>query len=616
MSIEELKVKISADITGLVNAVKTATDQLDDVADTAKEVASKVASAFQAAGKAIAKVGKGVGSVLTAPLKSLSKGIKESLNKIKGMFEQAFTFGLLSKAFQSIGTSITNYIGNNEALSNSLSKLKGSLLTALTPIIEVMIPILEKLINTLSRVFNTIARFTTTLTGKTVKATQEEAKALENLSNSGKKSTASFDSLNILSSTASTTDISAQYEDLAAAEEKQLTFMELFDIGLEKITNGFKVISDKAREFVKSIDLSEMIGKLFSGVTELIGPYVGLISDLLNKMVQGALDFITSGGLVTFFDTLLTSCVEGITSLVNTIFSADWGEITTQAFDMVVSLIDNVATMIQNIDWGAIVNSIIDVVFSLLDNLFNGNLQTSLSNIIGSILGAIVSIRVRLKTKIIESIHELFKNLKEKGLGNTIKEYFSNMLLNPLKALFSGFWNGLSDEVKEKIINFITGLKESCKKIGDAISGGFKAGVNGAIKFINGLITGFTNAINKVITLLNQFSIEIPSWLGGGTIGFNIKPIEAKLIPYLATGGIITKPTTAVVGESGAEAVLPLENNTGWMDKLAGVFAERLINKQPEKIILNVDGRQLGWAAINNINSITKQSGSLQLALG
>jgi hypothetical protein len=37
-------------------------------------------------------------------------------------------------------------------------------------------------------------------------------------------------------------------------------------------------------------------------------------------------------------------------------------------------------------------------------------------------------------------------------------------------------------------------------------------------------------------------------------------------IPYLAQGGIIDQPTLAIVGERGKEAVMPLENNTGWID--------------------------------------------------
>ena len=43
-------------------------------------------------------------------------------------------------------------------------------------------------------------------------------------------------------------------------------------------------------------------------------------------------------------------------------------------------------------------------------------------------------------------------------------------------------------------------------------------------------------------------------------------------IPKLAVGGIVNRPgrgVPAIIGEAGAEAVLPLENNTEWMDILA-----------------------------------------------
>lgn len=76
--------------------------------------------------------------------------------------------------------------------------------------------------------------------------------------------------------------------------------------------------------------------------------------------------------------------------------------------------------------------------------------------------------------------------------------------------------------------------------------------------------------INDIIRLLNLFfsnlkNVQIPDWVPGvGGKGINI-----PLIPYLASGGIIDRATLAVVGESGSEAVLPLENNTGWMDTLA-----------------------------------------------
>ena len=90
--------------------------------------------------------------------------------------------------------------------------------------------------------------------------------------------------------------------------------------------------------------------------------------------------------------------------------------------------------------------------------------------------------------------------------------------------------------------------------------------------------------------------------------------MTAPQIPALAEGGIAIGETLARIGEGGRkEAVLPLEQNTEWLDMLADRLAAR--SAAPSKIILNVDGKELGWASINGINNITRQTGTLQLAL-
>ena len=46
-------------------------------------------------------------------------------------------------------------------------------------------------------------------------------------------------------------------------------------------------------------------------------------------------------------------------------------------------------------------------------------------------------------------------------------------------------------------------------------------------------------------------------------------PLPVPRIPLLARGAIATHAMPAIFGEAGAEAVVPLENNTGWMSKIA-----------------------------------------------
>ena len=136
---------------------------------------------------------------------------------------------------------------------------------------------------------------------------------------------------------------------------------------------------------------------------------------------------------------------------------------------------------------------------------------------------------------------------------------------------------------------------------------------DGAKAAFNGVISTVETAVNNIIKKINTLSWKIPDWvpkLGGKTFGFNFKQVY---IPRLATGGIATRSTLANIGEAGREAVLPLENNTGWMDTLADKIAAR--NQGPTKIVLKVGEKELGWATINSINNITQQTGGLQLKI-
>lgn len=83
-------------------------------------------------------------------------------------------------------------------------------------------------------------------------------------------------------------------------------------------------------------------------------------------------------------------------------------------------------------------------------------------------------------------------------------------------------------------------------------------------------ITTLTSSVET----LTQTMIQLPDWLGGGNIPINI--------PGMASGGIVTRPTFAMLGEAGPEAVIPLSRSRasahggGSDDQLAEAIASRL----------------------------------------
>lgn len=99
------------------------------------------------------------------------------------------------------------------------------------------------------------------------------------------------------------------------------------------------------------------------------------------------------------------------------------------------------------------------------------------------------------------------------------------------------------------------------------------------IRIINGMISAIVGGMNAVIGLLNGFSFDVPEFaqdaLGTAKIGFNIDPITAPQIPYLAQGAVIpaNHEFLAVLGDqtNGTNVEAPLETI---QQALAEVLAE------------------------------------------
>jgi hypothetical protein len=92
------------------------------------------------------------------------------------------------------------------------------------------------------------------------------------------------------------------------------------------------------------------------------------------------------------------------------------------------------------------------------------------------------------------------------------------------------------------------------KFIGNAISASLDV-VKGYFEFVLGFYKGLFNGIAKLWNnTIGKLEFSIPDWvpiIGG-------KGFKVPNIPMLAEGGIVTKPTLALIGEAGPEAVVPL----------------------------------------------------------
>ena len=168
-----------------------------------------------------------------------------------------------------------------------------------------------------------------------------------------------------------------------------------------------------------------------------------------------------------------------------------------------------------------------------------------------------------------------------KGIWDAVSGYFSG-IWESVKSVFSGaeswfqsifsaawtavqgvfsnfgsFFQGLWDTIKSTFSNLGSSLS-------DAIGGAVKSGLNGVLSMIENTINNGIGLINGAIGLINALP------------GVNVGTIGELSLPRLAKGGIVDNATTAIIGEDGREAVIPLERNTKWIDVMASKLASKL----------------------------------------
>lgn len=203
------------------------------------------------------------------------------------------------------------------------------------------------------------------------------------------------------------------------------------------------------------------------------------------------------------------------------------------------------------------------------------------------------------KDKVIEHFTRIKDGIKEKI--QAAKETVSNVVDN-IKQKFSNGFNA----AKETVVNIFDNIKQGIKDKLEAA----KQTVKDVIDKIKGFFN-FSWSLPKLkmphINISGEFSLMPPK-------------VPKFSIDWYAKGGVFDAPTLfnnggrlSGLGEAGAEAIVPLENNTQWLDKIADKLSSKMGGSQP--IIMQVDGKTFAEISVDSINALTRQRGSLALNL-
>ena len=157
---------------------------------------------------------------------------------------------------------------------------------------------------------------------------------------------------------------------------------------------------------------------------------------------------------------------------------------------------------------------------------------------------------------------------------NDIKNVFGNVA-DWFRNIFSTAW--------ENIKNVFSPVGDMFNSIGNSILNGLKSIVNALIKGINDVISIPFSGLNDALDGIKKIDI-----LGGRPFDWiNLVPIPQ--IPYLAQGGVLKRGQMAFLEGQGDEAVIPLSQNTEWINKIADKIKKKSGGNATYNFIFNVE---------------------------
>lgn len=458
-------------------------------------------------GKQLGNTGKNAGKIQEG-LDKTSQGMEAFTKRVKMLAKRALVFTIIARALAALRDWLADVVAVNGEARDAIAQLKGALLTLAQPLVQIIIPAFTALVKVLATVVSFIANIVSALFGTTAKESANAAKSLNDQKNaykgvggaakSASKQLASFDEINKLSGE------SGGGASVILPDFSQIGKLDFLD----KITDRLKKIGQDIANIFR--DVKAFIGSVFSGdwgaaldsiadfvnhARELLADLLDAVSDIFGDIIDAIIEKCGLAGTpVGNMMAGIKDIVQGGLGFISGILTGDLEKMKQS----VIQMLTGVKTFVFGIfDWFKLgLTSMLD----WLDGKTNGR------------------------------FHEIIE---------LAKTYVSDVI-DGVKQIFGGFIDFLTGVFTLDWEKAWEGIKEIFRGIWNTIVGVLEAAVNLIIK-----------GINWLISKLNSLQIKIPDWLGGGSFGFNIRPIAELQIPRLAKGAIIppNREFMAVLGD-------------------------------------------------------------------
>lgn len=377
-----------------------------------------------------------------------------------------------------------------------------------------------------------------------------------------------------------------------------LDFIEKAQTAFQNLQPRVKAFSDNVREFIGSAQFQGLINNIriaFEKLEERLVPVFDRIREFFKENPKVAFT-----GLAVVIGGILLASVVSLASAFLALFSP---------FTIVLGLIAGLAAGFRfAYDNVEVFRNFVDDSIEFLRNLFRSFVEffkgDGFQNGIKKALDFVTLQFFNIK-KFVDGVVQFIKGLFTGDVKLAVAgfklafagilDFFKNNF-NLLKVLKDKFVDGLS-KAKEFLV---PKLKDFGKSFLETISTVLKtsAGV---------VFEGVKFVFNKVIDKINGFINNLNSGLGFSFFGIDIDPPDLPTIPRLAKGGIVSQPTTALIGERGPEAVIPLSRAGG---NLGQTNVNITVNAG-----MGADGAGIGRQIVEELRKFERSNGPLPLRI-
>lgn len=352
----------------------------------------------------------------------------------------------------------------------------------------------------------------------------------------------------------------------------KVAFGSEFSNAFEFVKNSYnegalKPVADKVVSAFSAVKTA--IAEKFTGIKDAIGEKLTAVGDAASGVKDKiAAKFTTvKDAVVEKFNSIKAGVAVALASIIEVVSNIVGG-----VRSVVTTIIEGIRTHIGNAA---------EAVRTKITNIIEGiklnfqNFFTSIRTVFENIKAAVSGIFEGIKTVVsgvfqtIVGIFTLNLDTIKGGVQNVITGIIA--IIDGAKQVVINVWNAITsaatlafNNIRTVVTNVIEGIKTVIQSIKDTFSNVFNSVKNIVSNVFNSIKTTISNVWNGIKNL-----IKAPHIVQTGTISIAriSTPIPKLGIQWYAKGGIMTRPTifgmnggnAMVGGESGAEAVLPLD---------------------------------------------------------